>query len=160
MCRNCGRKLRASGMLAAGLQHNKVRRHQQNPLQSIQMSNCKGTVIERDVAVDCWTGSLRSHDGCVVGSERLREKRYAPKQSEWVVKFWIENCVRGQCKNNCNWDTRCRFWNSLEIERRSYILKKLLCMNVRELECMPNWNWVLSSVIDKHQHMHFTFKIY
>jgi hypothetical protein len=66
MCTDYGKKLRASGMLAAGLQHNNVRRHQQNPLQRIQMRDCKGTVIERDVAVDCWTGSLQSDDEFVV----------------------------------------------------------------------------------------------
>jgi hypothetical protein len=63
VCRNYRKKLGAAGMLAAGLQHNKVRICQQNPLQSIQMRNCKGTVIERDVAVDCWTASLQAHDG-------------------------------------------------------------------------------------------------
>jgi hypothetical protein len=82
MCRNYGKKLRASAMLAAGLQHNKVRRHQQNPLQSIHMRNCEGTVTERDLAVDGWTGRFQPHDGFVVKSERLCEERYAPKQSE------------------------------------------------------------------------------
>jgi len=58
-------------MLAASLQHNESRRHQQNPLQSIQMRDCKGTVLERDVAVNGWTGSLQSRDGFVVKSGKV-----------------------------------------------------------------------------------------
>ena len=125
MCRNYWKKLRASGILAAGLQHNKVRRHQQNPLQSIQM-NCKGIMIERDMAVDGWIGSLQSCDGFVVKLGRLCEKQYGPEYSEWVVKFWIEDCVTGQCKNNFTWNTRGRFWNAVAIERQSYIFKKVV----------------------------------
>ena len=61
MCRNYRKKLGASSTLAAGLQHNEVRRHQQNHFQSIHMRNC-ATVTETDVVVYGLIGSFQSRD--------------------------------------------------------------------------------------------------